>query len=366
MDIYDKDDNYILTKSLTAIIEKANEAIAGIQDASKPKNIKVIAALKTRGKAVLLTLNSKEAVNWIRESSNEIEFANAFSPEAHIRARTYNLIVPRVPITFEPSDDKHLCKVEEVNELDKNTIHKARWIKPLERRRPKQIHAYAIITLFSVDSANTLIRDRLVICGTKIRPVKQKFEPIQCIKCRGWGHLAAECPSEKDICGNCGEEHRTNACKNRNKPHCVACKESTHASWSRDCPKFIRRCMIYNKRNLENAMPYFPTEHDWSLTVWPSSLPMVDRFPAKYAINALPNMSSRQSLRPRQPYKGQKRGTGDKSGCENPNLIPISLNHPREEGELSSSSERWRMDAGTGAANANTDETTPYDPPGWD
>ena len=182
MDIYDKDGNNILTKSLTAIIERANEAISVIQDANKPKDIKVVAALKTQGQAILLTLNSSEVVKWIREPGTEAVFAEEFSTEAHIRERLYCLIVPRVPVTFEPGDDNHLREMEETNSLDKNTIRKARWIKPLERRRSGQTHAYAIISLVSVDSANTLIRDGLVICGTKVRPTKQKYEPMQCMR----------------------------------------------------------------------------------------------------------------------------------------------------------------------------------------
>jgi len=363
VDIYDKDGNNILTKSLTAIIEKANEAISGIQDAKKPKDIKVIAALKTRGQAILLTLNSSEAVKWIREPGTEVIFAEEFSTEAHIRERAYSLIVPRVPVTFEPSDDKHLREMEEANSLDKNTIRKARWIKPLERRRPEQTHAYAIITLISVDSANILIRDGLVICGTKVRPTKQKHKPMQCMKCRKWGHLAAECPSDKDVCGNCGEEHRTSMCKKRSQPYCVACKEDTHASWSRNCPEFIRRCMVYDERNPENSMPYFPTEHDWSLTVRPYSIPLAERFPAKYAVNALPTMGGRQQApRPRQPYKTQKRGKRGGNDSVNPNTIQIQPRRPREEGELPSGAEWWQMDAVTGAAN--TDETTPHEPTG--
>jgi len=126
VDIFDKDDNNILSKSLTATIEKANEAIAEIQDASKPKDIKVVAALKTRGQAVLLTLNSKEAAKWIREPGTKEEFANKFSTEAHIRERTYNLIVPRVPITFEPCEDKHLHEIEEANNLSEKAIRKVK------------------------------------------------------------------------------------------------------------------------------------------------------------------------------------------------------------------------------------------------
>jgi len=367
MDIYDKDSNNILTKSLTAIVDKANKTIAGIKDASKPKDIKVTVALKMRGQTVLLTLNSKEAAKWIREPGNKEMFANRFSAEAHIRERSFNLIVPRVPITFKPSEGKHLQEIEEANNLDKNMLSKARWIKPVERRRPEQTHAYAIITLTSADSANILIRDGLVICSTKVRPTKQKHEPIQCMKCRRWGHLAAECPSEKDICGNCGNKHRTNTCRNRNEPYCVACEDGSHASWSRNCPELIRRCAIYDERNPENAMPYFPTEHDWSLVVQPGSLPMADRFPAKYAVNVLPITGNRQqALKPRQPHKGQKRGPWDRNNHENPNMITIRapLNRQREEGEPPSGAEWWQMDAGTGIAN--TDKNAPLEPSGWD
>jgi len=292
--IWDKDDNNILTKSLTSMTEKANKAIAGIEDPSKPKDIKVTAALKMHSQAVLLILNSKEAASWIREPLNEIEFTKGFSPESHIRERSFNLIAPRVLVTFDPSEEKHLCEIEEMNCLDKNAISRAKWIKPLGRRKLGQTNAYTIITLSSADSANILIRDGLYICGIKVRPMKQKQEPIQCMKCRDWGHFASKCPSEKDVCGNCREEHRTSACKNKDKWFCVTCKEAMHASWSRDCPEFNRRCLIFDRRNPENAMPYFPTEHDWTLTVRPSSIPMEDRFPARYTVNTLPTLSGRQ------------------------------------------------------------------------
>jgi len=364
IDIYDKDADNILTKSLTAMIDKANEAISGIQDTSKPKNIKVVAALKTQGKVVLLTLNTEEAVSWIRELYNETTFKKAFSPKAHIRERAFNLIVLRIPVTFEPSEDKHLCEIEEANSLNISTISKARWIKPMERRRPNQTHAYAIITLTSADNANILIRDGLVICSMKVRPTKQKHKPMQYMKCRRWGHLVAECPSEKDTCSNCREEHCTSTCKNRNKTFCVACMEDMHASWSRSCPEFLRRCLIYDERNPENMMLYYPTMHDWSLMVCPSSLPLWERFLAKYTVNTLPIAGSRQQPpRPHQMYKGQNCRMTDRSGCENPNMIQIPCNHPREEGEPPGGVEPWLIEPNTRVDN--TDETSPYNPLGW-
>jgi len=234
----------MLAKSLTELVSKANKVIASIEDTAKPKDIKVLAVLKMRKQTLLLTLNSKEAVAWFRDPSVEITFTGTFLEGSHIEERTYNIIVPRVPITFEPSDEKHLQEIEEINNLDKCAIARAKWIKPIKRRRADQTHAYTILSLASADCTNILIRDGLLICGTKSRPYKQKQEPVQCMKCRGWGHFATNCPASEDTCSTCGGTHRTNNCDSRNKLHCVSCKSDMHASWDRNCPEFIRRCGI--------------------------------------------------------------------------------------------------------------------------
>ena len=42
-----------------------------------------------------------------------------------------------------------------------------------------------------------------------------------------------------------------------------------HASWSRFCPVFIRKCDEMNGRLMENVMPYFPTDEPWMHTMKP-------------------------------------------------------------------------------------------------
>jgi hypothetical protein len=118
-------------------------------------------------------------------------------------------------------------------------------------------------------STNWLIKDGLNICGTKVRSKKQKQEPVQCMRCRLWGHFAMECKEAKEACGNCGEEHCTSACTNRDKLHCISCNNSSHTSWDRNCLVFLKRCMIYDKCNPVNGMPYYPTEHNWTLAMRP-------------------------------------------------------------------------------------------------
>ncbi|KAI0289631.1 hypothetical protein BC826DRAFT_1030544, partial [Russula brevipes] len=98
------------------------------------------------------------------------------------------------------------------------------------------------------------------IFGNRVRPTKQKQEPTQCLKCRLWGHFASECIASEDICGTCGDLHRTSFCTSKGRRFCVSCKTSDHASWDRNCPEFLRRCAILDERNPENQMPYFPTD----------------------------------------------------------------------------------------------------------
>ena len=343
IEIFDTDDNNAMGKSLTELVREANEAFASMDDAAKPKDIRAVTALKSRKNTILLTLNSKEAVEWLRDPANEMAFTSAFSKDSHIRERAYNIIVPRIPITFDPKDQKHLREVEEVNSLDKNALAGARWIKPIGRRRIDQTHAYAIFSLASIDVANTLIRDGMIICGTKTRPKKQKREPIQCMKCRLWGHFATECQAEANTCGTCGEAHRTNHCTNKEKRHCVSCGGNTHASWDRNCPEFIRRCTIFDERNPQNAMPYYPTEHDWTLAIRPERIPLDMRFPGKYAVNSIPVTAGKHAGQTSKSQgKDTRREPAKKSHRENPNLIPLVRS--REEGELLTDDEYWNWD----------------------
>ena len=287
VNIYDEEGTCTMDKSLSELSDMANGALDKMSDGSKPDKVKVVGVHKTKRNAILLTLNSKEAAFWVREVGNKETFANAFSKGLHIREREYNLIVPRVPLTFDPKKDTDLREVKESNGLASHIICKAKWIKPAERRHPGQTHAYAVLTVTSIDTANKLIRDGIGICNSFSRPTKQKQEPIQCMKCRRWGHFMDKCPESEDTCGTCGDKHRTSTCKTSNKLYCVSCATSTHASWDRACLEFLKQCKNINDRNPVNSMPFFLAEQDWTLAVRPSRIPLEERFPATYAINSL-------------------------------------------------------------------------------
>jgi hypothetical protein len=293
IELYKEEGNSTLSKSLMEIIVRANETLNKISDAEKPDKVLVESALQTRKGVLVLTLNRKEAANWVRQPEHKIAFTEGFSKGSHIRERSFSLIAPRVLITFDPEDRNQLREVEEVNGLKDYIVRKARWIKLTGRRRLEQTHAYAILTITSADAANLIIRDGLIIHGARVQPTKQKQEPIQCMKCRKWGHFAGECTASKDTCGTCREHHRTNVCTNKGKLWCVTCENTYHASWDRNCLKFNRRCFVMDERNPENSMPYFPTDQDWTQAIRPWRILLEERFPANFAVNSLPTCGNR-------------------------------------------------------------------------
>jgi hypothetical protein len=276
-------------KSLSDIKEKANQSIMSIEDDyERPDKVEVVSVSLTRNGAILLQMNSKQAATWLRDPATECKFAEEFANDTFFVGRTYNIIIPRAPITFNPSEEIQLREIEETNNMDSNSITKARWIKPANRRRNGQTHAYATLAISSPSIANQLIRNGITICGATSSPFKMKREPTQCMRCRGWGHFAAQCSSNNDTCGSCGGEHRTNNCDNPQKRHCTSCKASTHAAWDRNCPEFIRRCALYDEKFPENKLPFFPTDDNWTLTTRPDRVPSDSRFPKRYAVNSLP------------------------------------------------------------------------------
>lgn len=145
IDVFVKEDAKTLEKSLTELITKANEVLNGMSDTDKPSVVKVEATFKTQKNTILLMLNSKEAVSWVKEVGNEETFANAFSKGVHIREWEYSLIAPRAPLTFEPDNQAHLREIEEANSLPVHIICRARWIKPAMHRCTGQTNAYAML-----------------------------------------------------------------------------------------------------------------------------------------------------------------------------------------------------------------------------
>ena len=280
-------DPKITEASLADIKEKVSAVIAQITNPPQPKDTTILEINKLQKGGFTILFKDKEVINWLQDAGVEFEFTSGISPDASIVKRTYSMLVPWVPLSFDPSNEDHLREIEECNSIPAGTITKARWIKPAYRRAAEQRAAHTIFTLNDVCVTNGFIRDGIKVCGLFIRPSRLKQEPMQCMKCRKWGHFAHACTASVDTCRTCGDKHRTSECNNKDKTYCVSCKSNSHASWDRDCPEFRRRCDQYDENFPENSLPYYPTEEAWTLSPRPGKLQRSEKFPAKYTVTAL-------------------------------------------------------------------------------
>jgi hypothetical protein len=309
------------------IREKAEAALASTVP-PPPQNSEVQEVIKLRNGSIILQFTTKETAEWLRIPANEVAFTRRFDPDTTIRDRMHPIMVPRIPLTLDPSNPTHLREIEEVNRLAPNTIKKARWIKPEYRHAPGQSCTHAIFTLSSAPDANRILKDGLYICNTRTFPKKLKYEPKQCMKCRKWGHFAAEYRAQGDTCSMCRGQHKTNACSVTGKRYCVSCRADTHASWDRNCPEFLRKCDEYSTFHPENNLVYFPTDEDWTTTTRPTRIPFEDKFLAHYTVGSLPPPNRKEHQLPTRAIgkKGKRANTHDNSQVALENFFSTEAN----------------------------------------
>ena len=304
VDIYNKD---AVNRSLEELKSSFNTLI-GEEPTEPLSDVNVQHIMKLRNGGLILQFETKEAAEWFKQPDILSSILPRIDSSATIKNRTYQILVPRVPVTFEADREDSLRELEEQNSMKDGILLKARWIKPTYRRSLGQRYAHLALTVSSPGEANIIIRDGIYICGTKAYPRKLKTEPKQCMKCRKWGHFAAECLEEKDACGNCGEDHHTKDCPDKNRRYCVSCKNGTHASWDRNCPEFKRRVEKMDENHPENMLMYFPTDEDWTTQVCPTKFDFDTKFPAKYEVASLPQPASNERQLPTRQVANKKKG----------------------------------------------------------
>ena len=212
----------------------------------------------------LIEVDSDYAAAWFTNDSNRADFCNILGEGVKFKPRTFNVIAFNVPLTIDPLDDKHKEEINEVNDLEDNAISALRWAKPINRRSEQQRSAHLILSFPAPEAANRAISNGIIICNKKCHVERIKKEPIRCLKCQGWNHMARDCSATNDRCSNCAGDHKTTACLEPHKKGCVSCNSLNHSSWSRECPTFLRKVDEFNSRNPENLLPLFPTADPWT------------------------------------------------------------------------------------------------------
>ena len=206
---------------------------------------------------------------WLNSPGNKALFLDRFAPDAALKPRTYSLIIQFVPLHFRPDSNPDLCDTEEANQLPRNTILRARWIKPAYQRAPGQTCGHMLAVMTRPADANAILTNSLVICQKQVYAEKCKKEPTRCLECHGWGHMSYDCQQPFSVCSTCTGRHCTSDCANHDKPCCVSCRMEGHASWDQRCPVFLNKCQDMDARMTENQMPYYPTGDPWTHTLRP-------------------------------------------------------------------------------------------------
>ncbi|TFY52367.1 hypothetical protein EVJ58_g10059 [Rhodofomes roseus] len=248
-----------------------------------PEGMKFVTVKRLRNGGLLYELNAKEGASWLQRRENMKPFTDKFGLESAIRARHYPCLLRGVPTYFDPGNEDRLRELEEENGWDRYDLTAAHWIKPENKRRPGQTSAYLIAKFSSPQRANDVILHGVSLLGRRVQAKRLVKEARRCLKCQRLepGHLAKDCDMIVDVCGTCGQDHKTNECTTADwQHHCVNCKEGGHAAWSRMCPAFIEATRKVQGADKLAQYRFFPLMDDpttWDHTDPPfmPSLPQV-------------------------------------------------------------------------------------------
>jgi len=199
-------------------------------------------------------------------------FISKFGSDVSLAAKPFPILVEFVPIHFNTDELSALREVERKNSLPIGSIKSAHWIKPIERRNPKQCRAHMSMELFRPCDANRIIRDGLVVLGPCCPTRKLLPEPIRCMKCQSFegSHFARDCTKLIDTCGTCAGNHRLKDCEvsSLDQCFCANCQEPGHAAWDRECPVYIAKAKKYQSHIADARYRFYPDREDpstWEL-----------------------------------------------------------------------------------------------------
>ena len=228
------------------------------------KESKIRSVVSQKGWSTLIEVDSDTAALWFANSGNSVDFCSMLGNEVAFKTRAFNILAFNTPLTIDLNNSKHREEINETNSLEENMISTIHWAKLLNRRSPNKPSAHLVLSFSSLEAVNRVISSRFIICNKKCHAEHMKQEPIRCLRCQGWNHLARECLAMISKCSNCMEHHTTEDCNDPLKRRCMSCNMGGHASWSRECPTFLRKVEEYNLRNPNNLLPFFPTSEPWT------------------------------------------------------------------------------------------------------
>ncbi|KAJ3876156.1 hypothetical protein F5051DRAFT_304761, partial [Lentinula edodes] len=201
-----------------------------------------------------------EEARWLGERTRLESFCKAWGAEVTARSNYHEVVVEFIPVSLDLEDEWMRRMIESTNNLQQGSIAMARWIKKPELRRSGQQVAHAIFAMRSRSEANR-IGEGILIAGKYLEVRKNLSDPVRCMKCQHYGHIAKECEAVVDTCGRCGGHHPTRDCiAPKDKLFCALCRGPGHGAASRSCAVLQRKLRERCERDSERIYRFFVTE----------------------------------------------------------------------------------------------------------
>ncbi|KAE9394280.1 hypothetical protein BT96DRAFT_746401, partial [Gymnopus androsaceus JB14] len=152
--------------------------------------------------------------------------------------------------------------LEVSSQLKDGSIADIAWAKKEDRRKPHQKTAHAIVSFNTREAANQVIQKGMSIGGKWVFGHRDQKDPQRFMKCQQYGHITRECTLEKDVCGQCGDDHQTSDCMAAVENfHCTVCKQHDHTAADRRCLTLLQKIWECTQRNPEAGYRLFIMDH---------------------------------------------------------------------------------------------------------
>jgi hypothetical protein len=122
VDIYNKE---VVNRSIEELRSTINALIA--EEPTEPlADVDIQHITKLRNGGLILQFGSKEAAEWFRQPVITKNLLPKIDSSATMKARNFQILVPRVPVIFEPDNKGNICELEEQNNMTEGSLPKAR------------------------------------------------------------------------------------------------------------------------------------------------------------------------------------------------------------------------------------------------
>lgn len=205
-----------------------------------PSNFKIINVEQRKNGSVVIQSKSNED----REKIKEV-LQNEISDSYEIKVpQQMQMKIKITGMTFKYTENEIIEKLKKQNDVLNES--ELQVIKIFENKKSGRVIYNALLKI-DKNSYINIMKVQKVNIGWEKCKVFEGTDIIQCFKCNGYNHKAAECKNEL-VCYKCHGNHRSKECVEEVINKCINCVrvntrlnlglDENHSTTNRDCPVF--------------------------------------------------------------------------------------------------------------------------------